>query len=693
MAARKDGPRGSDPRAIRNIGIIAHIDAGKTTVTERILFYTGKEHTVGEVHDGTAKMDWMEEEKERGITITSAATTVPWRGCWINIIDTPGHVDFTAEVERSLRVLDGAIGVFDGVAGVEAQSETVWRQADRYRVPRLAFINKLDRPGADVARVIRSMRERLRARPVLVTIPIGIERTFEGVVDCVRGEALHFGESDHGSSVARGPIPAALAEEAAHRREELAGVAAEFRDDLAERFLEGERLSDEEILSGLRIGTLRGAITPVFVGAALRDKGIQPLMDAICDLLPSPVDIGEVRGVHPKSGQPLVRRLDREERLAALAFKVQADRHGELVYARVYGGELKQGEQVWNATRAARERIGHIYVLHANERQAVPSAAAGAIVGITGLRLTTTGDTLCDPKHPVVLESPRFPETVISMAIEPRSTADREKLFQALRAVGREDPTLAWKEDSETGQLIVAGMGELHLEVLEHRLLREFGVAANVGRPRVSYRQTIGEESRGTSTFDRQIGGKPHFARVGLVVQPHDAEGRIPVDFLLSKDAVSREFYPSIEEGIRGAVEGGGLIGLPVIRIRVRVTDAAWQQGASSPVAFQAAAAEAFDRALEAGDRVILEPIMSFEITMPEAYFGGVSSDLSRRRGMIERSEIVADIRRLGGRIPLSETFGYTNVLRSLTQGRGTISLEPCGFTPAPTEVEEKFRW
>jgi len=693
MAARQDGPRGSDPRAIRNIGIIAHIDAGKTTVTERILFYTGKEHTIGEVHDGTAKMDWMEEEKERGITITSAATTVTWGGCRINIIDTPGHVDFTAEVERSLRVLDGAIGVFDGVAGVEAQSETVWRQADRYRVPRLAFINKLDRPGADVGRAVRSIEERLRARPVLVTIPIGIEREFEGVVDCIRQEALHFGESDHGATVERSPVPEALAEEVSLRREELAGVAAEFRDDLAERFVEGGRLSDDEIIAGLRIGTIRGEITPVLVGAALRNKGIQPLLDAVRDFLPAPEDIGEVRGLHPKSTQTLVRRLARDERLTALAFKVQADRHGELVYVRIYAGELKQGEQVWNATKGTRERIGHIYVLHANERQAVPSAAAGAIVGITGLRVTTTGDTLCDPKHPVLLESPRFPETVISMAVEPRSTADREKLLQAIRTVGREDPTLAWKEDVETGQLIVSGMGELHLEVLEHRLLREFGVAANIGRPRVSYRQTIGAESRGTAIFDRQIGGKPHFARIGLVVYPHATEGKVPVEFVLPRDAISREFYPAIEEGVRGAIEGGGVIGLPVIRIRVAVTEAGWQQGASSPIAFQAAAAEAFDQALEKGQRVILEPIMSLEITLPETYFGAVSSDLSRRRGVIERSEIVAEIRRLAGRIPLSETFGYTNVLRSLTQGRGTISLEPCGFTPAPAEVEAKFRW
>jgi len=675
----------------RNIGIIAHIDAGKTTVTERILYYTGKEHRMGEVHDGAAKMDWMEEEKSRGITITSAATTIFWKDHRINIIDTPGHVDFTAEVERSLRALDGAVGVFDGVAGVEAQSETVWRQADRYRIPRIAFINKLDRTGADFDRAVASLTERLGVRPVVLTLPVGLERSFSGVIDVLGNELLRFSEDDEGRTVFREEVPEELRERVRRERERAWETACEYSEELMEKYVEGEDITRREVEEALRVGALRCEITPVFCGAALRNKGIQPLLDGVVSFLPSPVDRGRIVGRTPDGRREVVREPSEKDRFCALVFKLQFDRHGEIIHTRVYSGLLKRGQQILIANKGKKERVGKIFLLHAEEREEVDRAGAGEIVALRGLKQVQTGDTLCDPRHPIVLEGIAFPETVISQAIEPKNAVERDRLLECLSLLSREDPTFTWRYDEDTGQLIVNGMGELHLEVIVHRLMNEWKVKASVGRPRVWYRQTAAREARAAYIFERDFGTRRHFASLQVRIVPDPEVLKPPVELKLDPHLVPREFWPAIEEGLRGAVESGGHLGFPWIQMRVQAVGGEARPGESTAVAFTAAGVEAFNRAVEEAGKVLLEPIMRFDIFVPREYYGGVTSDLTGRRAEIHRSRLQGNGQRLEGIIPLAETFGYMSTLRSLTQGRASMTLEPCGFAPAPAEVVERF--
>jgi elongation factor G len=677
---------------IRNIGIIAHIDAGKTTVSERILYYAHKEHRIGEVDEGTATMDWMPEEQRRGITITAAATTIYWRDHRLNIIDTPGHVDFTSEVERSLRVLDGAIGVFCGTAGVQAQSETVWRQADRYRVPRLAFINKLDRVGSDFFRVVEAIRAKLRARPVPIQIPIGAEKAFEGVIDLIERRALRFDESALGANVLVGEVPSELRDEVERRREELVEAAAECDESLLEAYLEGGAISSDELRRALRKGTLARRIVPVLGGAALRNKGIQPLLDAVVDFLPAPEDIGSIQGLHPKTGKEVSRKLESSASLCALAFKTVADPHGDLVYLRIYSGKLVSGAQVLNATSGKRDRAQKIYLMHANQRDKLEVAGAGEIVAVVGFRETTTGDSLSDPAHPVLLERPVFPETVVSMAIEPISIADREKLIVSLEKVAREDPTFRWRADKDTGQLVVSGMGELHLEVIRERLDREFRVGANVGTPRVAYRQTIQSAAEAEAVFERQLAGRTQFARVSVRLEPAPELLKPAVESELRKERVPLEFHPVINDALRAALESGGQVGLPLTQIRALILDGEFRPGESTPVAYAAAASSAFERALERAQSVILEPVMRFEIQLPDDYYGAVSTDLNKRRSTIREVDVEHGLRYIRGVVPLAEVFGYSGTLRSLTQGRGTISLEPEFYRPVPEEVAQRFR-
>ncbi len=694
---RKSGKTSSSSH-IRNIGIIAHIDAGKTTTTERILFYSGIEHRLGEVDEGTAKMDWMPEEQERGITITSAATTVDWTVSrssakyHINNIDTPGHVDFTAEVERSLRVLDGAIGVFCGVGGVEAQSETVWRQADRYRVPRIAFVNKLDRVGADFYRVLDSMRSRLGANPVALQIPWGAEKGFRGAIDLIEMRAVTFDENTFGATVSTEEMPEAVEDRAREWREKLLEGVAEFDDGLLSSYLEGGQVAADDVRRAIRKGTLALAISPVLCGSALRNKGVQPLLDAVCDFLPAPEDIRFVTGHQTKTGKDVEVPLTDSGHTLALVFKSASDPHGDLSYVRIYSGTLAAGAQVLNVEKDVRERVQKIFLMHANERRQLKEARAGDIVAVVGLKKSTTGDSLADPRHPIRLEPPRFPNTVISMAIEPRSIADRDRLIDALEKMARDDPTFRWKSDRETGQLVVSGMGELHLEVIKNLLLREFKVDARVGKPRVAYRQTIRSAQEGESIFERQIGGKQHFARVRVRIEP-DPDAEVPVvKNEVTKVDVPLEFHPPLIEGVTGAVESGGDLGFPIIKIRVTIVEAEFRQNEGSPIAFTTAGAEAFARALEKEEPRILEPVMRFEVQVPDEYYGGVVNDFNQRRAIVQETDLQGDLRILRGTVPLAEVFGYTTILRSLTQGRGTISLEPESYAPVPVEVEERFR-
>ncbi len=680
-----------DLNRFRNIGIIAHIDAGKTTVTERMLFYSGKVHRMGEVHDGAATTDWMPEEKDRGITITSAATTIVWRDHRITIVDTPGHVDFTVEVERSLRALDGAIGVFDGVAGVEAQSETVWRQADRYNVPRLAFINKLDRVGADFDRAVETLIDRLDVRPVILYIPVGIERSFSGVVDILGDQLLRFGEDDLGQTVSRESVPPDLRDRVNAERERAYEIACDFSEELTKKFLEGDAITPEEVIAALRTGTCQNQITPVFCGAALRNKGIQPLLDGVLSFLPSPIDRGEVVGVTMDRSQRLVRRPDRSDHFSALVFKLQFDLHGELIYTRVYSGSVRRGQQILVSNKKKKERVGKIFLMHASDRVEQDSVSAGEIVALRGIKSIQTGDTLCDVRHAVLLEGISFPETVISQAIEPRSAPDRDRLIECLRLLAREDPTFTWRLDEDTGQLIVNGMGELHLEVIVHRLINEWRIQASVGKPRVWYRQTIEREAEETAVFNREFGNKHHFAAVTVKVIPDSSVMKPPIEVKLRPDFVPREFWPAVEEGLRGGAESGGYLGFPWIQMRVQATGGEARPGESTGVAFTAASNEALGRAVEKAGRVLLEPIMRFDIFVHSDYYGGVSSDLTGRRGEIRSARVQGAGQRIEGVIPLAETFGYMGTLRSLTQGRGTMTLEPCGFAPAPAEVVERF--
>jgi elongation factor G len=674
---------------IRNIGIIAHIDAGKTTVSERILFYSGREHRMGEVHEGNTVMDWMEEERERGITITSAATTFEWDGCRVNLIDTPGHVDFTAEVERSLRVLDGAIGVFDGVAGVEAQSETVWRQADRYRVPRLVFVNKLDRAGADFDRVVEDIRARLTpgGSPLVVPLflPVGREGSFRGVVDPIRREVLLFDAADRGKTVRREPIPADLVEAAERARAALVEVAAEHADDaVTHRFLEGGELSEAEIKAGLRRAVLARAVVPALCGSALKDMGIQPLLDSVVAYLPSPLDAGPVEGHDREDAQKkIVRRPERKEPLAALAFKTFAEKHGDLTYLRVYSGVLKRNEQVYNATRDRVERVGQLLRMHANHREPVEEAGPGEIVATVGLRFTVTGDTLCEKKGPVVLESMRFPETVMSLAIEPKSGADRDALQASLEKLAKDDPTFTARTDDETGQTVISGMGELHLEVLVHRLTRDFGVRAHVGKPRVAFRQTVGGTARGSAEFERMLGEKRQYAKVVLEVFPGDGSDQLAAGLA----RLPSQFRNAVRSGVRSSEQGGCGLGYPCVNVGVRLVDFTAHPTDSTETAFEAAASQAYGDAFDRAGAVLLEPVMSVSVHCPEEFLGNVLGDLQRRRASIENIETpAAGLRIIRGVVALAEMFGYSTSLRSVSQGRAAFSMEPRAYAPVPAE-------
>ncbi|MBI4586037.1 MAG: elongation factor G, partial [Planctomycetes bacterium] len=615
-----------------------------------------------------------------------------WGEYRINLIDTPGHVDFTAEVERSLRVLDGAIGVFCGVGGVEAQSETVWRQADKYKVPRLAFVNKLDRVGADFYRVLGSMRRRLGANPVPVQIPCGAEKNFLAVIDLIEKKLLVFDQESMGSKVECHEVPPEQAVEMEEWREKLLDAVAEFDDQALALFLDGQEIPAPVLRRAIRQGTLALKITPVFGGAALRNIGIQPLLDGVTYYLPAPENNKAVNGIHPNSHQRVERPLSPKAPFLALAFKSATDPHGDLTYLRIYSGRLNVGMQILNVGKESRERIQKIFLMHANERQAVESASAGEIVAVVGLKHTITGDSLADPHHPLLLEALRFPDTVISMAMEPKSIADRDRLVAALSKLTRDDPTLQWKSDRETGQLVVSGMGELHLEIVKDLLLREFHVEARVGTPRVAYRQTITQAEKGEGHFERQIGGKMHFARVWVQLLPEERAEKAVVESRVTRDMVPLEFHGAIEEGVRGAIESGGALGFPIIKVRIIIGKAEHRQGESSSIAYAAAGSEAVQKALEKAVVVVLWPIMRFETQTPEAYYGGIVNDLNKRRAVIRETGLQGEMRLIRGLVPLAEVFGYTTVLRSLTQGRGSISMEPESYAPVPPEVAERFR-
>ncbi len=676
---------------VRNFGICAHIDAGKTTTSERILFYTGKEHAIGEVHDGSATMDYLAEEQERGITITAAATTIRWQGHHLNLIDTPGHVDFTAEVERSLRVLDGAVVVFDAVHGVEAQSETVWRQAERYDVPRLCFINKMDRGGADFDASCQSIRERLLANILPLTVPVGAADSFRGIVDLVTMEFVTF-SGDQGSDVTRVPVPDDLSEEMQLRRMELLDGLADCDDALMEKVLEEVEPSQDEIHAALRKGVVASKIYPVLAGTALRNAGVQPLLDAIVRYLPSPLDRGSVRGYDPEDPEKEVAFEPKDsEPLCALAFKIISDAHGDLTFVRIYSGSIKQGKGLYNPRLGKHERSMRLLRMHANDREQVDEIGAGQIVAIVGLKHTATGDTLCDRKHPVALESITFPEPVISMAIEPKSTADKDRLEEVLARLAREDPTFRVSVDPETGQTLIAGMGELHLEVLKHRLLRDFRIEANVGKPRVSHRTTVRGAGKAEHTWMRLIASVEQTATVKIGVKPLPSGSGIQFANKASEVDVIKVFADAAEEGARFAADGGLDLGFPVIDVEITLLGGRMHETDSTEVAFQAAAGEAFREACENGGVVILEPLMRFEVTTPADYVGPVSSDLIRRGALIEGDDLRGNLRAIRGTVALNQMFGYSTAVRSLSQGRASYSMQPAGFREVSPEDRKRL--
>ena len=671
----------------RNIGIIAHIDAGKTTVTERILFYTGRTYKIGEVHEGTATMDWMEQEQERGITITAAATTASWADHRINIIDTPGHVDFTVEVERSLRVLDGAVVVFDGVAGVEPQSETVWRQADRYNVPRICFINKLDRTGASFWRCVDMIRERLGVTPVPIQLPIGSESAFQGVVDLVRMRALVW-KDDTGKTFEETDIPADILDDARTHRERLLEACAEVDDDLAHKYLEGEELTEAEIQHGIRLATLQYKWVPILTGSALKNKGVQPMLDAVVAYLPSPLDVPPVEGVNPKTHHEETRPVTDEAPFAALAFKIAADPFvGKLAFFRVYSGTLKSGSYVLNSTKGTKERIGRILQMHANHREEIDEVHAGDIAAAVGLKATFTGDSLTDPDHPIVLESMTFPEPVIEVAIEPKTKADQDKLGIALQRLAEEDPTFRVHTDEESGQTRIAGMGELHLDVLVDRMTREFKVAANVGRPSVSYRETIRRAADGNGRFVRQTGGKGQYGHAVIKLEPADkGTGYEFVDKIVG-GTIPREYIKSIDAGIRETLETGIYAGYPMVDVRATLFDGSYHEVDSSEMAFKIAGSMAVKDAVGKADPAILEPVMRVEVTMPEEFLGDVIGDLNARRGHIEGMDSRGSTQVVRSFVPLAQMFGYATDLRSMTQGRASYSMELSHYAEVPANI------
>ncbi len=683
----------------RNIGIMAHIDAGKTTTTERILYYTGRTHKMGEVHEGAAVMDWMEQEQERGITITSAATACEWRDHRINIIDTPGHVDFTVEVERSLRVLDGAIALFDSVAGVEPQSETVWRQADKYRVPRIAFINKMDRVGADFPRAIQTMRERLGAHPLPIQLPIGQEDSFYGVIDLIENKALIW-KDELGTELSYEEVPAELADTAHEARTELIEACAEYDDELMEAYLNDEEIPHERIASSLHRATLDLKVTPVLCGSAFKNKGVQPLLDAIVELLPSPLEVPAVRGIEPPAkgaasdgdGTEAERPADDNAPFAALAFKVMADPYvGKLTYFRVYSGKLTAGSRVLNATTGRTERIGRLLMMHANHREEIETVYAGDICAGVGLKQTSTGDTLCAPDAPIVLETIEFPEPVIAVAIEPKTKADQEKLSASLSRLAEEDPTFQVESEEELGQTLIHGMGELHLEVIVDRLLREFNVDANVGRPQVAYRETISERvEKVQGRFVRQTGGRGQYGHVVINVEPAPDEG---FDFVnrIRGGAIPTEFIPAVEQGVEEALGSGVMAGYPMVDVRVELTDGSYHDVDSSEMAFKVAGSMAVQDAARRAKPVLLEPVMAVEVVTPEGFLGDVIGDLSRRRGKVQGQEPRGNAVAIQAFVPLGEMFGYATDLRSSTQGRATYTMQFERYEEVPANIAEQI--
>jgi elongation factor G len=675
---------------IRNIGIVAHIDAGKTTTTERILFYTGRVHRLGEVDEGSATMDWMVQERERGITITSAATTCFWRDHRINIIDTPGHVDFTIEVERSLRVLDGAVVILSGVEGVQPQSETVWRQADRYHVPRILYVNKMDRVGADFLRVVEMVRERLGAPAVPVQLPVGSEEAFQGVVDLVRMKSILYLD-DLGTRSSETAIPPEMRDLVEAYREKLLEAAAECDDAVMAKYLDGQPLSEADLKRALRKGTLAGKLVPVLAGSSFRNKGVQPLLDAVVDYLPSPLDVGAVRGTNPRTGEPEERPVDEQAPFCALAFKIMTDPYvGKLTYFRVYSGTLRAGSYVFNATRGVRERVSRILLMHANHREDIPEATAGNVVAAVGLRETTTGDTLCEESAPIVLEPIQFPEPVISVAVEPKTKADSDKLSAALAKLAEEDPSFRVRFDPETGQTLIAGMGELHLEIITDRRVREFKVEAHVGRPQVAYRETIRQPARGEGRFIRQTGGRGQYGHAVVEIEPLPRGGGFEFVDRITGGVIPKEFIKPVEEGVREAMETGVLAGYPVVDVRVTLVDGSYHEVDSSELAFKIAGSLAFKDAAQKAKPVLLEPVMKVEVTTPEAYMGDVLADLNARRGRIQAMEQRQGLRVITALVPLAEMFGYATDLRSRTQGRAVYTMEFSHYEEVPATVAEQ---
>ena len=675
----------------RNIGIIAHIDAGKTTVSERILFYTKKIYKIGEVHEGAATMDWMEQEQERGITITAAATTCFWADHRINLIDTPGHVDFTVEVERSLRVLDGAVVVFDGVAGVEPQSETVWRQADKYHVPRFCFVNKLDRTGADFWRVVDMIGDRLGANAVPLQIPIGVEDTFRGVVDLINMKAITYG-NDLGDQVNVGDIPDELVAEAKAWHEKLVESLADLDDDIAHKYLEGEPIDADQLRRAIRAGTLAYKIVPVLCGSALKNKGVQPMLDAVIDFLPSPLDVPPVVGHDPRSEAEIALHPDPAAPFAALAFKIAADPFvGKLAFFRVYSGTLKTGSYVYNSTKGQKERIGRILQMHANSREEIEAVGAGDIAAAVGLKNTFTGDTLCEESKPIVLESITFPEPVIELAVEPKTKADQDKMAIALQRLAEEDPTFRVSTDEESSQTRIAGMGELHLEVLVDRMLREFKVQANVGRPQVSYREAIRKGVRAEARFVRQTGGKGQYGHAVLTLEPLERGSGFVFESKVVGGAVPREYWKAIEQGAREALQGGVVAGYPVIDIKATLIDGSYHEVDSSEMAFKIAGSMAAKDGVVKADPAILEPVMKVEVTTPEDFMGDVIGNLNSKRGQIDGIDERASSRVIRAHVPLAEMFGYATELRSMTQGRAAYSMEFSRYAEVPTNLANEL--
>lgn len=694
----------------RNIGIIAHIDAGKTTVTERVLFYTGISHKIGETHDGESVMDWMDQERERGITITSAATTCFWTPTYkdrkgkpefrINIIDTPGHIDFTAEVQRSLRVLDGAVVVFDGVSGVESQSETVWRQADKFGVPRICFINKLDRIGADFDAAVETIVEKLTPDVLPMQLPIGSEKDFEGVIDLMEMEAWKF-EGEMGEQVVKDEIPEELKKLAKEKREEMVEKIVTEDEELFERYMNGEEISIADLKATIRKAVLNYDLVPVLCGTALRNKGVQPLIDAICDYFPSPIDLPPINGEDPKTGEQLERKADDGQPFAALAFKLATDPYvGSLTFARVYSGSLSGGSNVLNSTTGKKERINRILRMHANEREELKEIYTGDIVALVGLEETTTGDTLCDPNQPITLERITFPEPVVSIRVEPKSREDQEKMGLALRKLGQEDPTFEVKGDIETGETIIGGMGELHLDIIINRLKREFGVEAEVGRPQVAYRETIKKATEAEAEYVKQTGGRGQYGHVKIKIEPTSFESQEKEDRLEFVDEITggvipQEYIPAVEKGIAEVMDEGVVAGYPMVGVRATLFDGSYHEVDSSKMAFKIAGSMAFKEACQKAGAVLLEPFMKVEVVVPSEFFGDIVGDLSSRRGEVQKTESgkgKMDIKIVRAKVPLAEMFGYVTTLRSLTEGRGNFTMEFLEYKEVPTNIAEEIK-